>query len=154
MMVLLFRAEDHAAAGHADASRRDLEGAESALASTAGAHDGYYALWDAGRIAGYRGSCALALHQPEEASTVLEGALAQTSQSLIGQRCAVMTDLATAYAMQREVQHSASLLVESADTAERAGLGELLQRVHGARVHLEPWRHTPAVRLLDERMAV
>ncbi len=154
MMVLLFRAEDHAAAGHADASRRDLEGAESALASAAGAHDGYYALWDAGRIAGYRGSCALALHQPEEASTVLEGALAQTSESLIGQRCAVMTDLATAYAMQREVEHSASLLVESADTAERAGLGELLQRVHGARVHLEPWRHTPAVRLLDERMAV
>jgi hypothetical protein len=65
-----------------------------------------------------------------------------------------MTDLATAYAMQREVEHSAALLAQSADTAERAGLGELLQRVHGARLRLDPWRDTPAVRLLDEQLAV
>lgn len=154
MMVLLLRAEDHAAVGDAAASQRDLEGAESALASATAPDDGYYALWDAGRIAGYRGSCALALHRPEEASTVLEGALAQTSETLIGQRCAVMTDLATAYALQREVDHSAVLLIESADTAEQAGLGELLQRVHGARMRLDPWRDAPAVRLLDERLAV
>lgn len=154
MMVLLLRAEDHAAVGDADASQRDLEGAESALLSAERPDDGYYALWDAGRIAGYRGSCALALKRPEEASTVLESALAQTSEALIGQRCAVMTDLATAYAMQREAEHSAALLMQSADTAERTGLGELLQRVHGARVHLDPWRDAPAVRLLDERLAV
>jgi transcriptional regulator with XRE-family HTH domain len=154
MMVLLLRAEDHAAVGDADASQRDLAAAESALLSADRPHDGYYALWDAGRIAGYRGSCALALGRPEEACTVLEGALGQTSEALIGQRCAVMTDLATAYAMQREIEHSAALLVQSADTAERTGLGELLQRVHGARVHLDPWSNAPAVRLLDERLAV
>jgi transcriptional regulator with XRE-family HTH domain len=154
MMVLLLRAEDHAAVGDAEASQRDLEAAEAALASADGPDDGYYALWDAGRIAGYRGSCALALDRPEEASTVLESALDQTSGALIGQRCAVMTDLATAYAMQREVEHAAALLGQSADTAERAGLGELLQRVHGARLRLEPWRNTPAVRLLDEQLAV
>jgi transcriptional regulator with XRE-family HTH domain len=154
MMVLLLRAEDHAAVGDAEASQRDLEAAEAALISADGPHNGYYALWDAGRIAGYRGSCALALDRPEEASTVLESALAQTSGALIGQRCAVMTDLATAYAMQREVEHSAALLAQSADTAERAGLGELLQRVHGARLRLNPWRDTPAVRHLDEQLAV
>lgn len=154
MMVLLLRAEDHAAIGNADASQRDLEAAEAALISAGGPHDGYYALWDAGRIAGYRGSCALALDRPEEASTVLEAALGQTSALLIGQRCAVMTDLATAYAMQREVEHSAALLMQCADTAERTGMGELLQRVHGARVRLDPWRDAPEVRLLDERLAV
>jgi transcriptional regulator with XRE-family HTH domain len=154
MMVMLLRAEDHAAAGDTAASQRDLEAAEAALLSAGGPDDGYYALWDAGRIAGYRGSCALALRRPEEASTVLESALARTSEKLIGQRCAVMTDLATAYAMQREVEHSAALLMQSADTAERTGLGELLQRVHGARVQLEPWSDSPAVRQLDDRLAV
>ena len=154
MMVLLSRAEDHAALGDADSSQRDLEAAEAALAGAAGPDDGLYALWDAARIAGYRGSCALALDRPEEASTMLESALSATSERLIGQRCAVVTDLAAAYAMQREVEHSAALLMESVDTAERAGLGELLQRVHGARVHLSPWAATPAVRQLDERLAL
>jgi transcriptional regulator with XRE-family HTH domain len=153
MMVLLLRAEDYASAGDADASQRDLEAAEAALASAAVPHEGYYALWDASRIAGYRGSCALALGRPEEASTVLESALDKTSEELIGQRCAVMADLATAYAMQREVEHSAALLMQAADTAERAGLGELLQRVHGARIQLDEWSETSAVRLLDERLA-
>jgi len=153
MMVLLSRAEDWAAVRNADASWRDLEAAERAIATATGPDDGFYALWDEGRIAGYRGSCALALDRPEEASTVLEAALAQTDDALVGQRCAVMTDLATSYAMQREVEHSAALLMDSADVAERAGLSELLHRVTGARQHLEPWRQVPAVALLDERLA-
>jgi transcriptional regulator with XRE-family HTH domain len=154
MMVLLSRAEDHAALGDADSSQRDLEAAETALAGAPGPDDGLYVLWDAARIAGYRGSCALALDRPEEASTVLESALSATSETLIGQRCAVVTDLAAAYALQREVEHSAALLMQSVDSAERAGLGELLQRVHGARLHLAPWADAPAVRQLDERLAL
>jgi transcriptional regulator with XRE-family HTH domain len=154
MMVFLLRAEDWAAAGDADASSRDLEAAERAIATATGRDDGFYALWDEGRIAGYRGSCALALGQPEEASRVLETALEQTDDALVGQRCAVMTDLATAYAMQREVEQSADLLMDSANAAERAGLNELIHRVMGARQHLDPWRDTPAVALLDERLAV
>ena len=154
MMIHLSRAEDHAAAGNADASQRDLQAAETALARAARRDDGFYALWDEARIAGYRGSCALALDRPEEASTVLEGALSATDDRLVGQRCAVVTDLAAAYALQREVEHSAALLVQTVETAGRAGLGELLQRVQGARVHLAPWRDTQAVRDLDERLAL
>jgi hypothetical protein len=153
-MILALRAEDHAAQGDADASRRDLEAAEAALAAATAPDDGFYALWDSGRIAGYRGSCAIALNHPEEASAVLEDALRRTSETLIGQRCAVLTDLAAAYAMQREPERSASLLVESADAAERAGLGELIQRVHGARQKLAEWDGSVAVRDLDERLAM
>ena len=153
MMVLLLRAEDRAAVGDADASARDLEAAERAIATATGPDQGFYAGWDASRIAGYRGSCALALGRPEEASAVLESALEQTDDTLLGQRCAVMTDLATAYAMQREVEQSADLLMDSANVAERAGLSELLHRVTGARQHLDPWSDVPAVALLDERLA-
>jgi len=151
--VLCLRAEDHAALGDAYASQRDLEAAEAALARATGPDDGLYVLWDAGRIAGYRGSCALTLDRPEEASTILEDALSRTSETLIGQRCAVVTDLAAAYAMQREVEHSATLLRGAVDAAEAAGLGELVQRALGARRHLAPWQDDPAVRLLDERLA-
>lgn len=152
-MVLLSRAEDQAALGNAEASLRDLEAAEATIDSVTSPDNGFYALWDSSRVAGYRGSCMLALDLPEEASTVLEGALAQTNETLIGQRCAVMTDLATAYAMQREVERSAALLLHAADTAERAGLGELIQRVIGARQHLDRWSDVPAVAALDERLA-
>ena len=152
-MVLLSRAEDQAALGNAEASLRDLEAAEATIDSVTSRDDGFYALWDSSRVAGYRGSCMLALDLPKEASTVLEGALAQTNKALIGQRCAVMTDLATAYAMQREVERSAALLLHAADTAERAGLGELIQRVIGARQHLDRWSDVPAVAALDERLA-
>lgn len=154
MMIHLARAEDHAAVGNARASQRDLEAAEAALAGAAHRDTGFYALWDAARIAGYRGSCALALERPEEAGIVLEEALAMTDESLVGQRCAVVTDLATAYAMQREVEHSAALLAEAVEMAGQAGLGELIQRVQGARVHLAPWRDMADVRDLDERLAL
>jgi transcriptional regulator with XRE-family HTH domain len=152
-MILASRAEDHAAAGDAAASQRDLERADDALRTATSPDDGMYVLWDSARIAGYRGSSALALDRPEEASTILEGALARTDEQMTGQRCAVLTDLAAAYAMQREVEHSAALLAQSADAAERAGLGELIQRVYGARRQLTPWEDTAAVRHLDDRLA-
>jgi transcriptional regulator with XRE-family HTH domain len=151
--VLCLRAEDHAAQGDAYASQRDLESAQAALASASRADDGLYVLWDEGRIAGYRGSCALALQRSEEATAILEDALSRTDERLVGQRCAVITDLAAAYAIQREVEHSAGLLMRSVHAAETAGLGELVQRALGARRHLIPWEDDPAVRLLDERLA-
>jgi transcriptional regulator with XRE-family HTH domain len=153
-MVHLLRAEDRATTGNADATHRDLEAAENALLSATGRDEGYYALWDSGRIAGYRGSCALALKDARRASGHLETALNSTDEGLVGQRCAVQADLATAYAMQQDVERSTDLLVQTVDMAERAGLGELIQRAHGARVHLDRWRQTAAVRILDERLAV
>jgi transcriptional regulator with XRE-family HTH domain len=150
--VLASRAEDHAANGNADAARYDLEHASSLLANARTSDDGFFANWDQQRLAGYRGSCALALDQPEEASAILEGTLGRTSSTLIGQRCAVMTDLAAAYARQHEVEHACALLLQSLTVATRAGLSELVLRVHGARRHLEPWSDQAAVRDLDERL--
>jgi tetratricopeptide (TPR) repeat protein len=151
-MVHLLRAEDHASNGDATLAERDLNAAEDALRSAGTRHDGYYAQWDEYRIAGFRGSCALALGQPEEAAVRLEKALDNTCPTLVGQRCAVQTDLATAYAMQDEVEHSTSLLMQAVNAAERSGLGELIQRAQGARAHLQKWRNDPAVRTLDERL--
>ncbi len=151
-MVLAKRAEEHAAAGDHVSTQRDLAGAERLLVNAA-PHTGFFAEWDLVRLAGYRGSCALALRRPREAAAVLEDAAERTNPMLIGQRCAVRTDLAAAYAQQRDVDRACDLLTESLDSARRSGLEELVLRVEGAREHLGPWRDAPAVRRLDERLA-
>jgi transcriptional regulator with XRE-family HTH domain len=151
-MVLAKRAEEHAAAGDELATGRDLGEAERLLAN-APPHDGFFAGWDEVRMAGYRGSCALALWQPREAAAVLEGAMKRTKASLVGQRCAVVTDLAAAYAQEGDVDRACHLLTESLDDAERSGLEELVLRASGAREHLSRWRDSPAVKRLDERFA-
>jgi len=153
VMVLAKRAEEHAASGDAAAAHHDLERAEGLLQNAPPPEDGFFTWWDGARIAGYRGSCALALGEAREASAVLETALADTSASLIGQRCAVATDLAAALARQGEVERSCQLLTESLDTAEPSGLEELVLRVAGARQHLRQWEDAPDVRRLDERLA-
>lgn len=151
--VLASRAEDHAAAGDRYAASRDLDLAQGALEAAEASHEGFLAGWDAGRIAGYRGSCLLALDRPEEAAVVLERALALTPARRAGQRSAVLTDLAASYALQREVEHACALLGDAVAVAQRTGLAELVQRAYGVRRHLAPWRRTAAVRELHERFS-
>lgn len=151
--VLASRAEDRAAAGDGYAASRDLDLAQGALDVAREPHEGFFAGWDAGRIAGYRGSCLLALNRPEEAGVALEQALVMTSSRRAGQRSAVLTDLAAAYARQREVEHACTLLADAVAMARRTGLAELVQRAQGARRHLAPWRRTAAVQRLHERFS-
>jgi len=151
VMVLAKRAEEHAADGNHSATERDLERAERLL-DAAPRDDGFFADWDRAFLAGYRGSCLIALERPQDATEALEKARQLTRPSLVGQRCAVTTDLAAAYAQQREVDRACELLAESLETAERAGLEELVSRVNGARRHLDPWPDALPVRHLDERL--
>jgi len=152
VMILAKRAEEHAAAGDAAAAWRDLDLAEDLVERLPFRDDGLFAHWDAARIAGYRGSCAMALGRPREAVAVLETALAATSPALRGQHCAVTTDLAAAYAEQGEVERSCRLLTASLDAAQRSGLEELVLRIVGARRHLGRWQESAHVRQLDERL--
>jgi transcriptional regulator with XRE-family HTH domain len=152
VFVLASRAEDHAAAGDADAADRDLDRAETALESATSRDDGYFVRWDSARIAGYRGSCALSVNRPHQAAAILEPALKHTSELLARQRCDVIIDLAAAYAQQSEVERSCGLLSQAVESASRAGLVAELERALGARQHLTPWQESPHVKQLDERL--
>ncbi len=150
--VLATRAEDRAVSGDEVGSLRDLDLAETVLAQTPYQDGGYFLRWDVARLGGYRGSCALALKRYDEAASVLETAVKGVSPATAPQRCAMLTDLAAAYAGQQEVERACSLLGQSLTISSENGLGILIRRVNGARQRLAPWQDTPAVRRLDEQL--
>lgn len=150
--VLACRAEDRAVAGLEAGAYRDLDQAEKTLATAPFQDSGYFLRWDAARLGGYRGSCALALKRYEEASTVLEKAVHKVTPYTMPQRCAMLTDLAAAYAEQQEVEQACGLLGESLSVCSENGMGMLIQRIAGARQRLVPWQDAPAVRHLDEQL--
>lgn len=150
--VLASRAEDRAVSGDEVGAYRDLDRAESVLAQTPYQDSGYFLRWDAARLGGYRGSCALALHRYEEAASVLETSVKGVSPTTMPQRCAMLTDLAAAYAAQQEVEHACTLLGQSLTVSSENGLGMLIQRINGARQRLTPWEDASAVRRLDEQL--
>ena len=150
--VLASRAEDRAVSGDEVGAYHDLDQAEAVLARSTFADSGYYPRWDAARLGGYRGSCALALQRYEEASAVLEAAVKNVAPPSAPQRCAMLTDLAAAYAEQQEVEQACDLLGESLRLSSANGLGMLIQRINGARQRLTPWQSAPAVRRLDEQL--
>jgi len=150
--VLASRAEDRAVSGDEVGAYGDLDAAETVLARAGFSDSGYFPRWDAGRLGGYRGSCALALRRYEEASKVLEAAVANVAPPTAPQRCAMLTDLAAAYAEQQEVEQACVLLGQSLRMSSESGLGMLVQRINGARRRLTPWQDAPAVRRLDEQL--
>jgi hypothetical protein len=141
-------AEEHAVSGDGDEAQRDLDAAGRYL-SQVQHKDGYFAAWDAGQLAGYRGSCAQALGWGE-AIPLLEGSLAASAPSLISQRIAILTNLGAAHAQHEQVDAACAALTEALTIAGRTNLAVSIQRVRGVRAGLERWSAAPAVRHLDE----
>jgi tetratricopeptide (TPR) repeat protein len=143
------RAEEHAAAGDARASDRDLALAYEAF-NEADHPDDDLLGWSEARLAGYEGNCALSLGRWRDAVSILERALANTAARATSNRAAVLGDLAAASARQGEVDRACALLAEHIDTVRSGHLPVRRQRVMSVRRHLEPWRSDTAVRRLDE----
>ncbi len=145
------QAEECAVVGDAHAVDRHLDRAQSALGAASAQGDGLFSAFDQAWLSGFRGSCALLLDRPHEATTILEETRA-ANLTLTSQRSAVLTDLAVAYARQGEVDQACSLMADSVEVAAQSHFVELVQRVTGARHHLAAWEGTPAVRQLDDRL--
>jgi tetratricopeptide (TPR) repeat protein len=150
------RAEEHAASGRAKRAFEDIDRAQRAVQEAREPDDGFFSDWAPGRLAGYRGNCAVLLGRPAEAATILEAALAATPDNLIPQRAGVLADLGAAYAHPklRHLDQSCAFLSQSLHTAHRGAAMERVQRVVGIRErYLQAWRREPAVRRLDEQLA-
>ena len=150
--MLACRAEDRAAAGDEVGAYRDLDQAERELARQTANDSSSFIRMDAARLNGYRGAIALTLERFDEASTILEDAVTHVNVSVLPQRCAMLTDLASAYAEQHEVEQACQLLGQSLTLSSENGLGMILQRVSGARRRLSQWEDAAAVKQLDEQL--
>jgi hypothetical protein len=62
-------------------------------------------------------------------------------------------DLGEAYAQRDEIDEAARQFGNAGEIAARNSSARLLERLEQGRAELQPWRHTSAVRDLDDRLA-
>jgi len=149
--TLAHRAEEYAALKDETASQRDQEAAARALATAQSKGEGFFVNWSVRRLEGYRGCCAVQLGDWTTAIDILERTAARTSPAMLSQRSAVLIDLATAYTGHGEIDHASELLTTTLETANQAGLAEIVRRI-GVRRRDFGASDTPAVRRLDEQL--
>jgi transcriptional regulator with XRE-family HTH domain/tetratricopeptide (TPR) repeat protein len=146
-------AEIRAKAGQTKASLNAIARAENALAVT---HElpiwmDYY---DQTRLEGFKGFAYLSGGKPEEARTALSEALATLDIAALKQRAVFLTDLATTYVHEGEIDKSCELAGEAAVELTRAGYATSKARLHEFRDLVEPWHDRASVKDLDERLAL
>jgi hypothetical protein len=146
------RAEELARTGGLDAARRDLDLAQTLLASAGTPHNGFFRYFGEGRLTGCRGTCAMVGGWPQEAVGLLSAVLDATPQELVAERSVLVADLGAAHAMLGEVEQACLLLGRSLDLGGH-GHANRVGRVRAIRAtHLARWSDAPAVARLDEQL--
>jgi tetratricopeptide (TPR) repeat protein len=153
--ALARRAEEHAAAGDAEASARDLAEAEREL----GRVEGRLVLpgpRTAVDLAGFRGNCAALLgsdrRAAQEAAEVLKRAVAEAPPERTTFRAVLLNDLGSALAQLGEVEAACAAFEESVELALQTGAAVHVQRVAGASRGLARWRTAASVQRLHARL--
>jgi transcriptional regulator with XRE-family HTH domain len=150
--VLARRAEEHAIMGDAAASDRDIDRAEHFFAAVRSPADGVLSGWDAARMAGYRGACAVSLGRPAEATRVLERAVAATAPDVVANRAKFLTNLGAAQVQRQRVEEACASLGGALAIAVKSGLAARIQHIRRVRRTLHRWRGVSAVKQLDEQL--
>jgi transcriptional regulator with XRE-family HTH domain len=156
--ILARRAEERSAAGDASSSASDFDQAARLLDRVQVRTEGILGDWDGERLALWRAHCEIhsnpepPAHALNEASDVLERALAGLNPSRLYDRSRATLELAEARLRQGEIKETCALLIESLTLAADAGLMNHVRRVRRVRHQLSPWHHRADVRHLDERL--
>jgi hypothetical protein len=92
------------------------------------------------------------LGEPEQALDAAQTALAQYDPTYIGRYTLCQLRLGHALALSEEISEAARVLANAAAHAHL--YPRLTQELHAARTLLQPWASTPAVKTLDDQLAV
>ena len=150
--ILARRAEEHATVGSARSSDRDIGRAEHIFGASRAETDGLLSGWDAARLAGYRGACAVSLRRSVDAAQVLSAAVAGAAPNQLANRAKFLTNLAAAQVQRQQIDEACASLAGALGIAVRAGLAARTQHIRRVRRSLNRWRRIPAVRQLDEQL--
>jgi hypothetical protein len=104
-------------------------------------------------VAYYEGTSLVTLRQPEAAQPILGHSLNVQGQGHIKAHSILRLALATSYAHQHEIERACEIGVQALDLPSDQRIGPINQRVRDLLRELEPWRATPPVRTLAERLA-
>jgi hypothetical protein len=110
--------------------------------------------YDATRLNGFKGFAYLAAGQVDQAETALQTAVACLDVGAVKQRSVLLTDLATAYVHEGEVDKGCELASEAAVTLTRAGYETSAERLREFRQLVRPWQDRGSVKDLDERLGL
>ena len=101
----------------------------------------------------YKGTSLVTLRQPERAQPILGHSLEVQGQGHVKAHSILRLALATTYVQQREIERACEVAVQALDLPSDQRIGPIDQRARGLLRELEPWRATPPVATLAERLA-
>lgn len=145
-------ARAYAADGQRDTCLTALDTAYTAL-TTAGDQTPSYSDYQEALHISIRGSCHLTLGEADRAVFYAQQSLGSLGQSNVRNVAMTILDLGEAYVQCKEIDEAARLLGDAGDIAARNSSARLMGRVTQVRAELQPWKHTTAVRQLDDRLA-
>jgi hypothetical protein len=146
-------ARAYAADGQRDACQAALDTAHATLTAGSDPNPSYVPLYDEATHISFRGECHLILHDAQLAVDYAQQSLKTLNQSCARDVAMTIIDLGQAHAQRKEVDEAARLLGDAGDIAARNSSARLTERLHQGRAMLQPWKHTTAVRQLDDRLA-
>jgi hypothetical protein len=145
------QADIHARQGDASAALRTLDRAEaSSRRITMTEEPSWLYFFDRAEQLYWRGQVELRLQRPAQARASADERLGLLSSSLVRERAFATVDLATACALQEEVEECAVLAIQAMTLARRVGSSRAADRVLALRERLAPVAGAAAVRRLDE----
>jgi len=112
----------------------------------------YY--FDEGVVASKQSDCLARLGKPAEAAATAERGLRLFDGSFTHGLAYCTLRLGTARLLSGEIEEAARAIGKGALQAARIRSARLMGEVRAARARMQPWRDTPAVRELDERLRV
>lgn len=104
-------------------------------------------------VAYYEGTSLVTLRQPHAAHPILSEALDVQGPTHLKARSIVFLALATTHVQRRDVEQACAVAEQALAIPSELRIGPIDQRAHDLMRELEPWRSTPAVRALRDRLA-
>lgn len=146
-------ARAYAADGQRHACLTALDTAHTALTAAGDHTSSYVPLYSQATHIAKRGECHLSLREADRAVFYAQQSLETLDRSFARLVAMTIVDLSEAYVQCKEVDEAARLLGDAGDIAARNSSVRLTERLRQRRAELEPWKHTHAVRQLDDRLA-
>jgi hypothetical protein len=123
--------------------------------------DSYLVHFDRSLLGGYQGACFSRLYHPEDtqstiylekAQNALINALALLDPALIQRQPTFLTDLASTYVEQGEIEEACRRAIQAVTFATQIKLQKVIRRLLSLRRELEPWKDTRYVQALDSHL--
>lgn len=103
-------------------------------------------------LMGYKGTCFLYLHLPEEARSMLLTALESLSPGPTRRRSLLLTDLAMSYVQSQDIEEACNTATQALIATAQSKSPRSLQRLRDFQQTLQPWRDLASVRRFNSAM--